>query len=158
MIRTAALGLFALCCLLGVLGAATVAASGAAAADSGQANVTVATETSDGVLSVDVRITNEGEATGRYTVELVAADGGTVADRDLRVPPNGTRQTVFDAEVAGATEYAVYVNGVEVDRFTVTATERSPAGTDRQLPGPIVVSLLGGVVLLVTGSVLFRLT
>lgn len=155
---TGAVGALVLGCLLAAVVGLSLAASGAAAADAGQANVTVVTESSDGVVSVDVRITNEGDATGRYGVELVAEDHGVVAERDLRVPPNGTRQAAFDVEASGTTTFALYVNSVEVDRFTVTAPVESTATDDRRLPGPIVVGLLGGVVILVAGAVLFRLT
>lgn len=159
--RSLALGALVLCCLLLVLAASPAVGAGAGTAESpesAQANVSVTTETADGTVSVAVRITNSGEATGRYAVEFVAEDDGQVAERDLRVPPNGTRQAAFDAETPGTTTYVVYVNDVEVERFTVTVPTESTASNDRELPGPIGVSLLGGTLLLVVGAALFRLS
>lgn len=156
--RSLALGGLVLCCLLVILGALPAAGAGASATDSGQANVTVTTETTDGTVSVAVRITNTGETTGRYAIQLVAEGDGLVAERDLRVPPNGTRQAAFEAEVSGTTTYVVYVNNVEIKRFTVTAPTESAASNERTVPGPIVVSLFGGVLFLVVGTALFRLS
>ncbi|MGZ0748497.1 hypothetical protein [Haloparvum sp. AD34] len=155
-----ALGALVLCCLLLSLGASPAVGAGAGTADSpesAQANVSVTTETADGTVSVAVRIVNTGEATGRYAIELVAEDDGLVAERDLRVPPNGTRQAAFDAEITEKTTYAVYVNDVEVERFTVTVPTESTASSEREVPGPVLVSLLGGTLLLVVGAGLFRL-
>lgn len=156
--RTLALGTLVLCGLLVVIGTVPAFGSGTTAAAGGQANVTVSHDTTDGVASVDVRISNDGAETGRYTVELVAENTGAVAERDLRVPPNGTRLASFDVEVSETTAYAVYVNGIEIERFTVTAPEQSNPTDDRHTPGPIVVSLLGGAAVLGAGAVLFRLT
>lgn len=157
--RSFALVALALGCLVLVVGASPAVGTGTAASpESGQANVTVTTETADGSMSVAVRIANAGEATGRYAIELVESGGEVVARRDLRVPPNGTRQATFDAEPAGTTAYVVYVNDVAVERFTATAPTKSAASSERELPGPVVVSLLGGALLLVVGVALSRLS
>lgn len=156
--RSLALGGLVLCCLLVVLGALPAVGAGATTANSGQANVTVTTETTDGTVSATVRITNTGETTGRYAIQLVAEGDGLVAERDLRVPPNGTRQAAFEAEVSGTTTYVVYVNDVEIERFTATAPKESTASNERTVPGPIVVSLFGGVLFLIVGAALFRLS
>lgn len=150
-----------LCCLLLVLAASPAVGAGAGTAESSesaQANVSVTTETADGSVSVAVRIRNSGEATGRYAIQLVAEDDGPVAERDLRVPPNGTRQAAFDVEPSSTTTYVVYVNDVEVERFTATVPTESSSSSERELPGPIGVSLLGGTLLLVVGAALFRLS
>lgn len=144
----------ALCCVA----VALVAVPVLGASGSGGASVSVSTETSDGTLTVDVRLTNTGETTGRYTVELVRDGENLVAERTLRVPPNGTRQVVFDDEVAGTVSYTVYVNSIEVEAFTVTAATSTPAATDPRPSVPILVGLLGAGLVFVSGIVLFRLT
>lgn len=159
--RSLALGALVLCCLLLGLAASPAVGAGVGTAESpesAQANVNVTTETADSTVSVAVRITNSGDATGRYAIDLVAEDDGLVAERDLRVPPNGTRQAAFGAETSGTTTYVVYVNDVEVERFTATVPTASTASSGRELPGPIGVSLLGGALLLVGGAALFRLS
>ncbi|MFB6221929.1 MAG: hypothetical protein ABEH90_10890 [Halolamina sp.] len=152
-IRASPLAAFALCCVV----AALVAVPALGAATAGGASVTVTTETTDGTLSVEVRLTNTGETAGRYTVELVRDEGGLVAERSLRVPANGTRQVVFDDEVSGTVSYTVYVNSVEVEAFTVTMATASTPTDDRRLPEPLLVGLLGAGVVLVIGPVLLWL-
>jgi len=150
-VRHPALATLALCVVALALVTAPVLGAGGA-------SVSVSTETADGTLTVTVQLTNSGETTGRYTVELVRDDGDLVGERTLRVPPDGTRQVVFDDEVAGTVSYTVYVNSVEVEAFTVTAATSTPVTADRRPSMPILVGLLGAGLVLVSGTVLFRLT
>ncbi len=69
-------------------------------------------------LEVQVRITNEGDADGTFTADLVLG-GETVADRQLTIAEGGMRQTTFERTVARPGTYEVYVNDFRVGEIAV---------------------------------------
>lgn len=85
------------------------------------ASVEIRTLSVGDALKVRVRITNEGDADGTFTAELVL-DGEAVARRQLTIAAGGMRQTVFERTVAQPGTYEVYVNDFRVGEVTVNGT------------------------------------
>jgi hypothetical protein len=136
-----------------LVGALPVGAVGTAG--TGQASVSVTTETADGTLTVDVQITNRGDTDTRYGVDL-ATGGETVASRDVRVPVDGTRRVIFERSVSEGSTYSVYVNDVLVERLTPTATgTTTPRAAGSSLPGAEL-AVGTGLLLLVVVALLRR--
>ncbi|PSQ20189.1 hypothetical protein BRD04_08980 [Halobacteriales archaeon QS_9_67_17] len=139
--------------VLVVVGALPTGVVGAAA--TGQASVMVTTDTADGTLTVDVRITNRGDTDASYEVDL-ATDGETVASRDVRVPMDGARRVVFERPVPDGGTYSVYVNDVLVEEFTPTATATTTERAATSSTVPSLTLAVGAGLLLLGGLVLLR--
>ncbi|PSQ46619.1 hypothetical protein BRD15_08865, partial [Halobacteriales archaeon SW_6_65_15] len=86
------------------------------------ASVEVRTLSVEDALKVRVRITNEGDADGTFTAELVL-DDEAVAHRHLTIASGGMRQTTFERTVSRPGIYEVYVNDYRVGEVTVNGTD-----------------------------------
>jgi PGF-pre-PGF domain-containing protein/PGF-CTERM protein len=95
------------------------------------ASVEVRTLSVGDALKVRVRITNEGDADGTFTAELVLGND-PVASRHLTIAAGGMRQTTFERTVSQPGTYEVYVNDYRVGEVTVNGT----VGTDRESASP----------------------
>lgn len=78
-------------------------------------------------LEVRVRVTNEGDADGTFTADLVLGDE-TVASHKLTIAAGGMRQTTFDRQVADPGTYEVYVNDYHIGEVTVNGSVAAGSG------------------------------
>lgn len=78
-------------------------------------------------LEVRVRVTNEGDADGTFTADLVLGDE-TVASHKLTIAADGMRQTTFDRQVADPGTYEVYVNDYHIGEVTVNGSVAASGG------------------------------
>ncbi|UPV99037.1 PGF-pre-PGF domain-containing protein [Halorussus gelatinilyticus] len=90
------------------------------------ATVDISTLSVGDALKVRVRITNEGDADGTFTAELVLGDR-PVAERQLTIAAGGMRQTTFERTVAEPGVYEVHVNEYRVGEVAVNGTAASSA-------------------------------
>jgi hypothetical protein len=83
-------------------------------------------------LRVQVRITNDGDADGTFSAELVL-DEESVSRRKLTIAAGGMRQTTFERRVTEPGTYEVYVNEFRVGEVAVgddevSDSESTPGG------------------------------
>jgi hypothetical protein len=94
------------------------------------ATVELSTISVGDALKVQVRITNDGDADGIFSAELVLNDE-SVSQRKLTIAAGGMRQTTFERRVTEPGTYEVYVNEFRVGDVVVDGDEVSDsASTD----------------------------
>jgi PGF-pre-PGF domain-containing protein len=96
-----------------------------------EASVEIETLSVGDALKVRVRITNEGDADGTFTAELVL-DGEAVAHRQLTIASGGMRQTTFERTMSQPGTYEVYVNDFRVGDVTVNRSDVSDDATSQR--------------------------
>lgn len=82
----------------------------------------------DEEVNVRVRVHNDGGIDGTYAARLFV-DGEEVAERQVTVAANGTRQVTFARSFGAAGNYSVVVSGVEVGDVAVRAASGTDAST-----------------------------